>query len=327
MKNQKYIIIIVISLLIVFYLSAIIRLNREVHRKVDYTIEATSDRIHLVLNDVESAVNLFAAKLGTCEADPDSYYSLVEQLVSLNPNLIGSSIAFEPYFFREKGEYFAPSVFKRDGKLIQNQLGNDDYVYYLWDWYQVPKIMDQPYWSEPYYGRGGVKEIITTYSQPIYIHKNGVKQFVGVITADLSLKWLGALVANIKMLETGYALTTSRTGRFITHYLREELVMNETVFSLAEELNDPEMRTIGRDMIAGERGEVKHKLRGQNVWINYININAGWNLIIIFPVSEIYSPLKTITAVLFLILSLISLALWFIIRSARKRGRPIFNDN
>lgn len=54
-------------------------------------------------------------------------------------------------------------------------------------WYTLPKELDKPVWSEPYFDERGGNVIMTTYLSPIYvIKKNGRRgKFSGVTAADI----------------------------------------------------------------------------------------------------------------------------------------------
>ena len=99
------------------------------------------------------------------------------------------------------------------------------------------------------------------------------------------------------MYRSGYAFIISQNGDFITHPA-DELVMRESLFSLSEALNDPEIRLVGRDMIRGEKGfaEVKDFLTGGNSYLYYAPVgSSGWSLGIIFPASELLADVVGLT--------------------------------
>ena len=75
----------------------------------------------------------------------------------------------------------------------------------------------------------------------------------GVVTADLSLAWLQEIVSAVKIYNTGYAFLISQNGVFVTHP-QPELVLRESIFSLAEGQGDAQLREVGRSMIRGEQG-------------------------------------------------------------------------
>ena len=142
--------------------------------------------------------------------------------------------AFEPNSFDRKKYYYAPYVYRGQDGLEVKYLGSRDYHYFSWDWYKLPKELHQAKWSEPYYDEGGGNVIMSTYSVPMYRNtKDGAKQFRGVVTADISLEWLEKIVAEVKILTSGYAFLISPKGDFITHP-QKQYIMRESIFSVAE---------------------------------------------------------------------------------------------
>ncbi len=158
---------------------------------------------------------------------------IVETILEKNENVSGAAIAFEPNFFPEKGLYYSPYAY-RDGDQIHSfSLGSENYEYFYMDWYLIPKMLDQPYWTEPYYDEGGGEMLMSTYSVPFYKHRDGERVFAGIATVDVSLEWLTQTVEEIEIFETGYAFMASRNGVAVAHPEREN-IMNESLFSLAE---------------------------------------------------------------------------------------------
>ena len=110
-------------------------------------------------------------------------------------------------------------------------------------------------WTEPYFDEGAGEIIMATYSVPFYKTFLGKRHFTGIVTADISLSWLQEIVASIKIAKTGYGFLISKNGTFVTHP-DAGLVMNETIFDVAEAKNDTRLRELGRKMIRGESGFV-----------------------------------------------------------------------
>ncbi len=149
---------------------------------------------------------------------------------------------------------------------------------------------------------------MTTYSVPFFRTINGEHRAVGVITIDVALEWLTDIISEVKILESGYASVISSNGTFVTHPIKE-WIMNETVFSVAEELNSDELRLIGRDMQKGKTAFISSTLRGVERKMYYTALpSSNWTLSVIFPKSEMYRPLQSISIVL-IVLMLIGLTL------------------
>jgi phosphoserine phosphatase RsbU/P len=169
------------------------------------------------------------------EKDEAELHSLIKDLVLHNEEIYGSCVAFEPWEYRANAEYYAPYFYEiEEGEIDYVDLAEDDYRYPEWDWYQIPKILNEAVWSEPYYDEGAGNILMTTYSVPFYSYIGGEQKFRGIITVDVSLEWLQSVVNGIQILETGYAFLISSRGTFITHKYNPEWVMNESIFSIAE---------------------------------------------------------------------------------------------
>ncbi|NCP09994.1 serine/threonine protein phosphatase, partial [bacterium] len=150
------------------------------------------------------------------------------------PEIYGAAIAFEPYAYSPNAKDFAPYFFKQDGKL---QFTYIPYDYFGWDWYQIARELKKPVWTEPYFDEGAGGIIMATFSVPFYKRIEGERVLTGVVTADISLSWLQKILSSLKISETGYAFLISKNGTFITHP-DPDLVMNETIFSVAEARSD-----------------------------------------------------------------------------------------
>lgn len=254
--------------------------------------KATTNQIDKVLLSMQEATENLAYFLEqTSYENKKQILNIIHSLVKNNPEIYGSTIAFEPYAFDKNAFYFAPYYYKSDGEIKFTYLGGDDYNYFYWTWYQIPKELNRPIWSEPYYDEGGGNIIMSTFSVPIYKSISGKKQFLGILTADISLTWLQEIVSSIKIFQTGYAFLISRHGMMVTHPVKE-LIMNETLFSAAEARGDARLREIGRDMIRGKSGFVPFQsiVTRKDCWMAYGSIpSSGWSLGVIFPQDELMS--------------------------------------
>ncbi|MCF8358271.1 MAG: SpoIIE family protein phosphatase [Prolixibacteraceae bacterium] len=265
-------------------------------------MESTVFKTEQILLTTEKISKNYKWLIESHQLNCDSIMFYTQLIVKNNPEVIGCAIAFEPEFFPEKGYYFSPYTYRENGELHSTYLGSADYDYFIMDWYQIPVTIEQPYWSEPYYDSGGVDALITTYSVPFYRYSGQEKALAGVITIDLSLEWLTDIVSSVRIFETGYASVISRNGTFVTHP-KTELIMNQTIFSWAYELESPQLREIGRDMQAGNTNFVSY-VKGKTRWmISYTPLgSSGWSLAIVFPRSEMYAPLRQISIVLIILI-------------------------
>lgn len=288
----------------------------------------TANRIEQILTPAEKIPEIVAKMAESAFLTRDSLIPFLKSILSSNKNIYGSGIAYEPDFFHDKGLYYFPYVFQKGDSIKGIMLGDENYEYFYMDWYQIPKMTNAPYWSEPYYDEGGGNILMTTYSVPFYTTKEGKRVFSGVVTIDLSLAWLTEIMSSVKILNTGYAFLISRNGVIITHP-NKDYVMNQSIFTIAKENNQPGMRTIGREMIQGNSNfssaDFKSKYHPGKLWINYRGLpSSHWSIGVIYPEAEMFASLHKInTILLFLIAVGLSLLSFFTYKIVRKLTAPL----
>ena len=282
----------------------------------------TIDQIDAVLHAVEIAVENTAWVVPNSLGSPDSLYAITERLLRNNEFIYGSAIAFEPNYYSSEGHYFSPYSYRgKNGNIRSRQLGTETYDYHYMDWYQIPKLLDRPYWSEPYYDDGGGDKMMTTYSKPLY-DANG--KLYAVITADLSLEWLTELVESIHAFDNSYNLMISRNASFIVHPNRE-LILNETIFSSTYGDKSESLKKMQSDIVNGRAGEVLRDMWGDKFFVFYSPVETTqWTVAILCARSELYKEVKTLRAML-IVLCLIALLLMiaFSYKGIRRVVAPI----
>lgn len=287
---------------------------------------ATVFRIEAVLRGVEKIPRGLADVVQGGGGHPRELPQLLQDTVRHNPEIFGSAIAFEPYAFAPGRLYFAPYCYRHREQTLLTYLGGDDYRYFNMDWYQIPRELRRPLWSEPYFDKGGADIVLATYSVPFFRPGGGVEPLLGVVTADVSLTWLQKLVGSVSVYRSGYAFLVSANGVLVTHP-DSRLVMRESLFSLAEERRDPELRRIGRLMVQGGRGfrPFTDFASGRPAWLAYEPLPlSGWSLGVVFPAEELFASLRQLTVTVvgigiagFLLLGLV------IAFTARRVTRPL----
>jgi len=285
-----------------------------INEHADHLSEATVNKIEIILRSVEEVPQTIAHFLESTNYDKDEIIDLLRSVVENNSEIYGATIAFEPYAFDKESLYFAPYFYKVKDKAEFMYLGSDTYRYFYWDWYQIPKELGQAVWSEPYYDEGAGNIIMSTYSVPFYKEVDGKRKFMGIVTADISLLWLQDIVSSIKIGETGYGFLISKNGTFVTHP-HKDLIMNETIFSVAEARQDSGLRKIGQDMIRGNSGFVPFRsiVTGKKCWMAYAPLSlSGWSLAALFPQVELMADIANLNKVV-IVLGLVGLVFLLIV--------------
>ncbi|MEN6462924.1 MAG: SpoIIE family protein phosphatase [Syntrophomonas sp.] len=281
------------------YLSARNMLEEELQSKALYTAQATAYRIETVQHGIEITVQGITTAVESSQLTIPKMYEIIERTLKKNPEVYGAAVALDPNVLGNNC-YTSPYVYRQGSSFIRKDLGDSNYKYNMWDWYTLPREMGHPVWSEPYFDESGGGTLLATYGVPFFA---GDKQdrFLGVITSDVSLDWLGELLASLNLGKSGYAFIISSSGTFISHPERTS-IMNETIFSLAERQNDQSLRDLGRKMIHRESGFVPFKslTNAENGWLAYVPVpSTGWSIGVFFPREELMARVLKLSRVQF----------------------------
>ena len=305
-KSEKYssfsfrltaVILIVTMVLFLVSLFSIGRFARDNARaesiaKAETTLSNTILRINNVMQSVEVATHGLAWVISNNIDNPEYMYTITRQMLESNSFVSGSAVAFEPSYYKEKGLHYSPYSYRDTlNNIASIQLGNEDYNYFHMDWYQIPKLLNKPYWSEPYYDTGGGEMIMTTYSHPIYDKDNNL---IAIFTADLSLEWFEKHVNSVKLYPNSYNYMLGRGGTFLVHP-RSDLILNETIFSEAHFIGDTILSALGHKMIDGMSGMECRIVDNNEVYTFYAPIKAtGWSVGVVCDSNDIFAGLYEI---------------------------------
>jgi signal transduction histidine kinase len=111
-------------------------------------------------------------------------------------------------------------------------------------------------------------------------------EVIGVLSAEVNVRYVWDVVQEIKVGETGYAYVVSGTGALVAHpdlhLVLQHLDLSR--FPQVAALHDP-------DDGAGATGVYKN-LAGQRVLVSHVRIpNVGWTVMVERPLTEAYRPL------------------------------------
>lgn len=270
---------------------------KNVRASAMHLAQATVLRIESTLRAVEAPPRMTARILDNRPLTDSLLLALIHDMVAGTPEIYGGTAAFEPHGFDPGRRFYAPYFFHAgEDQVAFTQLGSASYNYFLWDWYQVPRELDRPVWSEPYFDEGGGGILMATYSHPFYDRSTCRPVFRGVVTADISLDALVAEIGAISLYETGYAFLVSRNGAFLAHPDRR-LIMRESMFSVAADRQLPALRAIGREMIAGRSGfaRITSVHTGHRSLLAYAPVPAAeWSVGVMIPEHELLADIRAL---------------------------------
>ena len=288
----------------VFIRMAANKVREEATKHAHSELSNTIHQIDAVLNGVEIAVENTAWLVPYRLSSPDFMYYITDRILQNNDFICGAAVAFEPHYYASEGLHFSPYSYRdENGEIKSMQLGNENYDYHYMDWYQIPKLLNEPYWSEPYYDDGGSEMMMTTYSMPLYDEGGNL---YAIIKADISLDWLTDLVCDIKAFKRAYNLMVSRNASFIVHP-DHNLILNETIFSSTYGDDDESLVKMKDDMLNCRAGEVLRDKEGGKFFVFYSPVETTcWSVAIVCPRSELYLGVRKLRGLL-IILGLVAL--------------------
>lgn len=289
----------IITAIIFAYIYIVSRdtIKSNLKKNSELLLYSTVGKVEKILTGIEKVPDNFARIVEKRRHTDGELLEILTTLVKNNESIYGSAIAFETGYYPNNQKYNSLYVYKEKGKIYSKPLGNANYDYFSWEWYSKPRDIGESVWSLPYFDEGGGNILMCTYSVPMYEYdEKGTKKFIGIFTADISLDWLSELISKIKVEKTGYAFMIARNGVIITHPL-QELILTETIFTIAKRAKSKQLEIIGRNMIKGETSfaeiEYKNIATGKLSWIAYAPVNKNmWSLGIVYPVDEFTAPLK-----------------------------------
>ena len=294
-------------------------------------LDVSNEKIDNALTAVEVAIANTIPEVEERLDTPDKMYAITERILQLNPNIVGSAVAFESNYYPQKGKLFAPYAYRDGDSIKTKQLGNADYKYHDMDWYRTPKQQGRAGWSEPYYDKGGANIPMTTFSQPLF---NSRGELYAVVTADVALDWITVMLhetdsinnRNTGLSETGnsYSFIIGRGGTYIAHP-NKELVLNETIISDTKKTASTEDDSIASQMMAGKKDFFRYEDGKTSGFIFYSPIeHIGWSMAIVVPGAELFQAPNTLV-VFILVVMVIGLVFVFLVCrfTIRKVTRPL----
>ncbi|MBP3247781.1 MAG: sensor histidine kinase [Prevotella sp.] len=271
------------------------------------SLQQVMERTDRHLHQIEAAADSLIPKIEQHIDQPDMMFAYSRELLKQHPDLKGCSISFDPYFYKEKGQYFSAYSYKKGNRIVTEQEGNDNYQYFYMDWYVIPRMLYHSYWIEPFAEKSTsgivVNDIMTSYCQPI---QGSPDKTVGILSADVPLSWLADQIENYQPMPKSYCMLLGRGGSYIVHPDSTRLLY-ETIFTSTIEHPDTALTSLGRAMTDGETGYKSLRLDGVDSHVFYMPFRqTGWSIALVCPNEVILSNYRLL---LYFLLPLILLSI------------------
>ena len=277
-----------------FYQSSRLALENELEENARNLVLASVNRVETDLSSIGKVAEGVAHALETGRHTEDSRKALLRDTLLGNGEIYGLGAAYEPDAERPGAKPVVPYFYRKSGKLIFT--AEDNFQFLALDWYRIPKQSGRKSWSEPYFDAGSGGKLMTSCSLPFFEGSGAGRSLRGVVVADVSLDGLTEVVSSLKVLKTGYSFLVSRNGTVLAHPSKE-MVMKETIFSIAKARNNPTLHAIGGKMARGEAGFTPYvDTRGVESWMYYAPVaSTGWTLAVVFPAEELFAQVRSLT--------------------------------
>ena len=309
--------------------------RKEAINRAMQTLDKTSLRVESILNRVEVATNMTEWLVQRHSDVADSMFVYSRGMLLNNPDFYNCSIAFEPYYFKEKGRYFS-AYSKHVGDSVRTiQGGSDNYQYFFMDWYLMPTLLDHPCWTEPYVDLDvptNTSEMVTSYCQAI---KDDEGHVIGVINTGLSISWLSQTISAVKPYPNSYSIMIGRGGTYFVHPDTTKIT-RQTIFTQSidiESYNDNEcfnpkdtaLVALGHAMQRGEEGIKQMDVDGVRCYVFYKPLGkTGCSMAIVCPERDIFSGFDRLRfSVRAIVLVGLLLMLYFFIRVISRELKPL----
>ncbi len=256
-------------------------------KRASSALNKTTMRAARELSIVEDAINT-NAWLVVNNFQPDSLLTFSRLIVQMNFNVNGCSISTEPGIFPQYGRHFSAYSVRSGDSIITVKEG--DYEYFEKTWYKEPVQLGVACWVDPFdddnEGTLSSTELIASYSKPLF-NKKG--RLLGVLSGDYSLPKLAKIITADKPYPNAYFVMLGREGHYFVHPDSTRL-KNQTIFSLTNANEHPDIIALGHEMITGAQGAMPVVVDGKACMACYRPIpGTSWSLALICPNSDIFS--------------------------------------
>lgn len=294
-----------------WYTKSIVK--EEVLQKSSQALEATVQHMDNTLFEVECIARNMRWNVEHHLDHPELMCFYSKKTLELNPDIAGCAIAFEPYYYKERGEHFMAYYYHKtvDGRSGREMViaesgyfGNTPYTEQ--EWYKVPVAKDQPYWTDPLTDDDLNGEVIVSYCLPIH---DAHKKVVGVLAIDMTLSRLSQIAHEARVSASSYCAILSTDGDYVVHPDSNKLQNRKNVIDLWVKADgDSTVNAMVMDMLAGNEGSARVNL---NLYPSDMKVTStvsdtlpspidcyvfykpfltrGWRACVVFPVDDMLS--------------------------------------
>ena len=287
-------------------------------------MQVSTEKINNVFVTVETAVTNNVPEVKENLGNDKRLYFAQENLLTLNPNIIGSAVAYNPAYGPKKGQPFSPYAYRDSMGIHTKQLTDEKYDYQHQEWYEEPMEQGKGTWSEPYVDKGGGEIPMITYSLPLI---NNEGDIYAIQTADISLDWLSDLMREMDNNyneefflndsdNPAYSFIISHEGTFIVHP-EQSYVLSKNIQDFFKEKGSAPV------VMSGSHNTTTRLFIDNNNKYNVLFYSSiqrtDWTMGVMVPLINIIKPVLYIVGILLVIMILGLIVVALMCRGVIKR--------
>lgn len=297
---------------------------RQAADRAELAVARKIDQIDELLGFVGEGVRAASAVLlGSVEQPTrNGLERFLHDLIVERESVFGMALAVTPGVIEGIGE-FSPYYYRSPEGLRSKDLALV-YDYLQADWFAGPVSSRQPAWSEPYFDAGGGELDMVTYSVPLIDPASS--NVIGVLTADIALDTLDALVSDIGMGPDSYAYILSAEGHLITH--QDPGLRKKAMTELPGWNDGSGWRDVLRQMYDGASGHGELPCRSgmkARCWYAFEPLpGTPWSIAAVIPLAAVEAELSSLARNLgWASLGALSLLAAIVLWLSRRISQPI----
>nr|WP_232726165.1 methyl-accepting chemotaxis protein [Bacillus sp. FJAT-42315] len=297
-------IFIVVSIMMLTYWKTKGALEKEIQtsmeNKLDHSIEVIENDLtthakipELLARELDIVTNTLTTK---------QYEEILKKSFATHDSTYGGGVFFAPHTYKKDQKFFSTYAYKENGKIKTTDAYNDPkFNYPNQDWYKIGENTKESIVFSEAYRDEAVDVTMVTATAPFYNKNN---QFSGVVTGDIDLSNLTALVSQLKIGKDGHAFLLDQQGNFLASPVEQE-----TIDLQIENHPNKSLADIGKDIVAEESGQLQYEDKNGMNEIFFQKIpETGWTIALVAPKKELYSSLTSLIQLL-TVLSVIGIVL------------------
>ena len=303
--------IIAVSMAVLTFISAIssrAAILEQVNDTAQAQLKANINDINSTLNTVKNTAMNLSRTVGSSYGvtTVESFGRTIAQIIDDNDVITGSGIWFEPKIYHGE-ERMGPYWYRNDNRILMTmEYSSEEYDYFSQEYYKNAKALSVigAVITDPYYDQTS-GTIMSSCSAPIF---NEVGDYIGCVTVDMQLSEIDAMVADIKLGDTGSAMLISSGGVYLYD---QDSNKAQSALNIANDSNSS-LASASSKVLANTSGTTEFKNGGSKYFLYYDTIpDVNWKLMIQVPESEMLYTVRALTLrmVVVLIISLIVCAI------------------